>query len=53
MVVVFSNGAMEKYTMGSGSAGGRQGVECGRVLTTRVILVSGKMIKLKVSVYSS
>ena len=51
--MVFSNGAMEKYTMGSGSAEGRREVECGQVLTIRVILASGKMIKLKVSVYSS
>ena len=51
--MVFSSGAMEKYTMDNGSVGGRREVECGQVLTTRVILVSGKMIKLKVSVYSS
>ena len=52
-VVVFSSGAMEKYMMGSGSAEGRREAECGQVLTTKVILVSGKMIKLKVSVYLS
>ena len=51
--MVFSSGVMDKYTMESGSAGGRREVECGRVLRTRVILASGKTIKLKVSVYSS